>query len=90
MARLEILGLRCGGPLTGHLGIHWLSLFNTRTCSKITSGFNVQDVSGVTLDNNGGAKKNIRNKKMVSQDAFWILLSSSGWFNASVAQLPGP
>ncbi|KAK3915311.1 Holin-like protein CidA, partial [Frankliniella fusca] len=27
-----------------------------------TCGFNVQDVSGVTLDNNGGAKKNIRNK----------------------------
>ncbi|KAK3908690.1 Ubiquitin-related modifier 1, partial [Frankliniella fusca] len=52
-------------------------------------GFNVQDVSGVTLVNNGGAKKNIRNKKMVSQDAFWILLSSSGWLNASVAQHPG-
>ncbi|KAK3928474.1 Glutaminase [Frankliniella fusca] len=46
-----------GGLLTGHLGIHWLSLFNTRTCSKITSGFNVQDVSGVTLDSKEGAKE---------------------------------
>ncbi|KAK3917612.1 7-methyl-GTP pyrophosphatase, partial [Frankliniella fusca] len=27
---------RCGGLLTGHSGIHWLSLFNTRTCRKIT------------------------------------------------------
>ncbi|KAK3928173.1 RNA-directed RNA polymerase L [Frankliniella fusca] len=53
----------CGGLLFGHLGIHWLSLFNTRTCSKITSAFNIQDASGVTLDNNGGAKKNIRNNK---------------------------
>ncbi|KAK3925478.1 TBC1 domain family member 2A [Frankliniella fusca] len=28
-----------------------------------SGAFNVQDVSGVTLDNNGGAKKNIRNNK---------------------------
>ncbi|KAK3932176.1 Formin-A [Frankliniella fusca] len=55
--------LRCGVLLTGHLGIHWLSLFNTRACSKITSVFNVQDVSGVTLDIKGRAKENIRNKK---------------------------
>ncbi|KAK3910349.1 Protein NifQ [Frankliniella fusca] len=33
-----------------------------QNASLETCAFNVQDVSGVTLDNNGGAKKNIRNK----------------------------
>ncbi|KAK3913473.1 Ribitol-5-phosphate cytidylyltransferase, partial [Frankliniella fusca] len=31
--------------------------------TKHAGAFNIQDASGVTLDNNGGAKKNIRNNK---------------------------
>ncbi|KAK3917611.1 Serine/threonine-protein kinase PCRK1, partial [Frankliniella fusca] len=75
--------------LTSLLHADTLSSRFDQQANSLGSAFNIQDVSGVTLDNNGGAKKNIRNKKMVSQDAFWILLWSSGWFNASMAQLPG-
>ncbi|KAK3922516.1 N-acetyl-D-glucosamine kinase [Frankliniella fusca] len=98
--------LRSTGCRSSGQGPAAKSQFNKSRCNFpyfSQSPFIVQDVSGVTLDNNGGAKKNIRNKKKwfvhffidvfhlsnVSQDAFWILLWGSGWFNASVAQLPG-
>ncbi|KAK3911929.1 NPC intracellular cholesterol transporter 1-like protein 2, partial [Frankliniella fusca] len=45
------------------LALKPLLLKRIQNASLETCAFNIQDASGVTLDNNGGAKKNIRNNK---------------------------